>query len=98
MGHTVWSQRIVLDVLRSELRAYGRALRQRDRDALERILAVPMQRVACISFANSMHAWAFLLLSIIIEQERKLEVMHESMAHGRVAGREQDSAVDQDAR
>ena len=71
MGHTVSSQRITLDILMSELRSYGKALRKEDRELLERLLKKAFKHYGSISYANSIHAWAFLLLSIILEQEKE---------------------------
>jgi hypothetical protein len=100
MGHTVWSQRVVLDILLQELKDYGRALGGEDRELYERILKEPLKHVGSISFANSIHVWAFLLLSILIEQERKIEhieELYESLVDGCVQERELYSVVDKDS-
>ena len=75
MGHTVWSQRIASDIMLAELKSYGRALRKEDREIYERMLKLPLKRYGCISYASSIHVWAFLLLSIILEQEKKIKVL-----------------------
>jgi hypothetical protein len=75
MGHTVWSQRIVIDLMLAELKNMGRALRKEDQELFERMLERPLQHIGSISYASSMHVWAFLLLSIILEQEKKVRAL-----------------------
>ena len=98
MGHTVWSQRVTLDVLLAELEQYGKALRQEDIDLLHRLLKAPLKHVGAMSYANSMHAWAFLLRAVQLEQEKRLlslEKKYERLVDGCVQEWEQDSALDQ---
>lgn len=96
MGHTVWSQRITLDVILTELKDYGRALRQEDRAIFEDMLKQPLKHYGSISYAGSFHAWAFLLLSIILEQEKRIKRLeYEGMADRRVQEEELDSIVAQ---
>ena len=75
MGHTVWSQRIVLDHLLGELSSYGKALRREEREVLEQLLKAPLRFVGAQSYANSLHAWAFLLLAILIEQQKQIDYL-----------------------
>ena len=92
---------MTLDVLIGELAGYGKALRQDDREVLAQLLKVPMRHVGAMSYANSMHAWAFLLLAIQLEQEKRLrrvEERYESLADGCLSEWQQDSALDQDER
>lgn len=72
MGHTTASQRQQVDRLLSELKDYARALRPEERVLLERLLREPLKHVGAIANASSFHTWAFLLLSIMIEQERRI--------------------------
>jgi hypothetical protein len=78
MGHTVWSQRIVADRMLEELRAFGKALRQEDRETFEQMLKQPLKHFGSISYASSYHAWAFLLLAILLEQEKRLREMEKN--------------------
>lgn len=80
MGHTVWSQRVISDVILQELRSYARALAQEDRLVYEDMLKLPFRHMGAISYASSMHVWAFLLLSIILEQEKMLISSQDAMA------------------
>jgi hypothetical protein len=100
MGHTVWSQRIVLDTILHELQQYGRALRQDERIVYNNMLKLPLKHFGSISYANSFNAWAFLLLSIMLEQQKKMSEMEESyerLAHGRLPEGELDSPVGKDS-
>jgi hypothetical protein len=88
MGHTVWSQRIVSDIVLRELKDFGKALREKDRMILTRLLKEPFKHLGSISYANSLDVWAFLLLSILIEQEKKIETLNRCLSE-----RQQDSVV-----
>jgi len=92
MGHTVASQRIMVDVVIRELEAYAKALREEDRKIYLQLLKLPLKKIGAISYASSIHVWAFLLLSILVEQEKK----YERMADGCVPEGEFSSAVDKD--
>jgi hypothetical protein len=87
MGHTVTSQRIVLDTLYAELRDYGKALRASERELYESMLKRAFTHYSSISYTDSYHVWALLLLSILLEQEKEIESLSkkvesvESMAH-----------------
>jgi hypothetical protein len=80
MGHTVWSQRVNLEHIIGELNQYSRSLRPDERKIVQDLLREPFKHVGSISYANSVHAWSFLLLSIIIEQEKRLRVVERKYA------------------
>jgi uncharacterized protein (DUF697 family) len=87
MGHTVSSQRMVADDIVAELKSYGKALRSGDRAFYEDVLKQAFKHYGSISYASSIHTWAFLLLSILLEQEKRIQEMeHARMAHGRLQG------------
>ena len=103
MGHTVLSQRQVLDLLLSELRDYGKALRPQERQILDEVLREPLKHIGSITYASSVHVWAFLLLSIIVEQQKKIRALelaeeYERMAHRHLPQQEQTYSLAQDAR
>ena len=78
---------MVADALLGELESYGRALSQHDREIYTEMLNMPLKHFGSIAYANSMQAWALMLLSIMLEQQkkiRKLEAKRESMANGRL--------------
>ena len=77
MGHTSTSQRIIADTVLSELKEYGRSLRQEDMMAFESAMAKMKKHIASVSFACSYNTWALVLFSIILEQEK--EIYHMNM-------------------
>ncbi len=89
MGHTVWSQRIVQEVILKELASFSKALRKEDREHFHRMLKKPLKHMGSISYTNSYHAWAFLILAIILEQEKRNE-----MADRCIQSEEEDCAMD----
>jgi hypothetical protein len=83
MGHTVWSQRIVTDIMLGELKKFAAALDARDRETYLRLLKEPLKHLGSISNAASSHTWAFLLLSTIVEQQKRIERLEDEV--GRLA-------------
>ncbi|MBP9853777.1 MAG: hypothetical protein KBD53_02785 [Candidatus Omnitrophica bacterium] len=84
MGHTVSSQRAVIDIVLSELKDLPTALRKDERMILEDLLKEPLKHVGAISNVSSIDVWAMILLSIMIEQEKKirqLEKYIERLSH-----------------
>jgi len=81
MGHTVWSQRIIVDTLLNELNGFGKALRENERVTYSSLLKKPLKHLGSISYTSSNQVWAFLLLSIILEQEKKINKLNESLAN-----------------
>ncbi len=75
MGHTASSQRQVVDRLLRELHDYGRALRPEERVLYERLLEAPLLHFGATSNASSLHTWAFLLLSVMLEQEKRIAAL-----------------------
>jgi hypothetical protein len=72
MGHTSSSGRIATDEIVHELMLYAKSLRQTDREIFEEMIKGSHKHIGSISYASSMHMWAFVLLSIILEQEKKI--------------------------
>ena len=79
MGHTVWSQRITSDILLQELLHYSKALDQSDRELYKQLLKRPLKHLGSITYTSSIHVWAFLLLSIILEQEKKIQHLEDEI-------------------
>ena len=79
MGHTVRSQRQIIDELRSELESYGEVLTKKERKELQKILKKPYKYVGSITNASSLHAWAFLTISICLEQQKELTKIKEEL-------------------
>jgi hypothetical protein len=75
---------MMVDMILAELKDFGKALREEDREVYYNMLKKPLKKIGAISYASSMHVWAFILLSILLEQEKK----YESMVDGRLQERE----------
>jgi len=78
VGHTVWSQRIVADIILNELKSYGKALNNEDQLIYSRLLKEPLKHLGSVSYTSSLNAWAFLLLSIMVEQEKRIRQLEET--------------------
>jgi hypothetical protein len=72
MGHTITSQRMMTDTILKELEAYGKSLGSKERELYLKMLKQPLKHLGSITNASSYHVWAFILLSILIEQEKKI--------------------------
>ncbi len=97
MGHTVWSQRIALQNIIHELKEYGRLLSPEDMRMYEELLKIPLRRVANISNASSIHVWAFLILSIQVEHEKRMREIEHALSHRRVSEQREDYPLDENA-
>jgi len=73
----------MVDIILSELKDYGKALREDERIIFERMLKKALKKVGAISYTSSINVWAFILLSILLEHEK-----NESLAYGRIPERE----------
>ena len=80
VGHTVTSQRIVTDMMIAELAQFGKALRDEDREVYNRLLKEPLKHLGTISYTSSMHTWAVLLLSVLLEQQKKIDRLEDDAA------------------
>jgi hypothetical protein len=72
VGHTIKSQRVTADILLKELESFGKALREEDRKVYLQLLQQPLKHIGSISYTSSHHVWSFLLLAIILEQQKKI--------------------------
>ena len=86
MGHTVASQRMIVDRILSELNEYRRSLRAEELAAFDRTLAKVKKHIGSISYATSYNTWALVLFSILLEQEMELMRL-EGDTTGRIQGR-----------
>ncbi len=95
MGHTVWSQRQNLEHMITELDRHARALRKDEAQLCRELLDIPMRHVGSIAYANSLHTWSFLLLTIALEQEKRIRVLenHAGIPHRRIQAQEQRRLV-----
>ena len=71
MGHTVSSQKQVMEKMVSELSRYREVLSPEDRVIFDELIEKPFSRLGAVTHASSLHTWAFFVLSVCIEQEKK---------------------------
>ncbi len=81
MGHTAYSQRVNLQIMQQELRAYAKILSPEDRSVFEKLLIYPLQHIGSITFASSIHAWAFQTLSVSLELFKQNMMLREQTEH-----------------
>ena len=71
MGHTVPSQRRVVEDVVSVLERYKDSLREEEREILDEFIEDAYQHMGSVSYANSYHTWALVLVSIMLEREKQ---------------------------
>jgi len=82
MGHTTTSQRRAADTIIGELLLYGRSLRAEDAAIYERIVKDAFKHLGSISYVSSVDPWAFVLVSILFEQDKRIHSLeNERLAH-----------------
>lgn len=72
MGHTITSQRMMIDQLLRELQLFSRALDESDRIVYNELLHKPLTHIGSISYASPLRPEVFILLSIILEQQKRI--------------------------
>jgi len=80
MGHTVRSQRRLVDDIIAELSEYGKALSEEDKVIFNKLMKKIYKHVGAISYTSSYHAWSFMLISLILEQEKELERINKHLS------------------
>ena len=76
MGHTIMSQRRVHQIILSELNDFSRSLSGEDKKIFEDLLNSSLKHIGSISFTSSYQVWAIVLLSILLEQEKKIRAVN----------------------
>jgi hypothetical protein len=92
MGHTLTSQRMIVDNILNDLESFGRSLSEEDRKIYAELLREPLKHLGNITYTSSMNTWAILLLCIMLEREK-----NERMANRQLQSGEQNNIMDQDA-
>ena len=87
MGHTARSQRMIVDQMIQELKAYGSSLERLDSERFEKRLKRPLKHVGSITHASSLQTWVLMLVSMLLEQERKIEAMESALFYRRLSQR-----------
>ncbi|MBL8013151.1 MAG: hypothetical protein JNN05_04825 [Candidatus Omnitrophica bacterium] len=62
----------MIDIVLAELQKFSAPLRKEERILLEKMLNQPLKHTGAMTNASSIDIWAFILLSILLEQEKRL--------------------------
>ena len=96
MGHTVKSQRRVVERVSNELKRYAKSLRSEEQPIFNDLIKKPFLHIGSITYTSSAQTWAFMLLSTLLEQEKKiieLETKYNVMVNGRVSQRQRPTSL-----
>src|SRR3990172_3358127 len=75
MGRTVPTYRLHLESILNDWMDYRRALREKDREAFDRILNKARQHASAASYCAHIDPTNLALLSVLLEMEKDLEAM-----------------------
>lgn len=73
MGRTVPTYRLHLESILNDWMDYRRALREKDREAFDRLVAKARQHASAASYAAHMDPTVLAILSILLETEKEIE-------------------------
>ncbi len=88
MGRTIPTYRLHLESILNDWMDYRRALREKDREAFDRLLNKSRQHASAASYCAHIDPSILAILSILLEMEREMEA----------SKRERSSATDESAR
>jgi len=88
MGRTIPTYRLHLESTLNDWMDYRRALREKDREAFDRLLNKSRQHASAASYCAHIDPSILAILSILLEMEREMEALK----------RERSSATDESAR
>ncbi len=89
MGRTIPTYRLHLESILNDWMDYRRALREKDRDAFDRLLNRARQHASAASYSAHLDPTDLAFLSILLEMEKELAALR--------PGRERSSAVEDSA-
>ncbi|OGS59797.1 MAG: hypothetical protein A3K59_09430 [Euryarchaeota archaeon RBG_19FT_COMBO_69_17] len=72
MGRTIPTYRLHLESILNDWMDYRRALREKDREAFDRLVAKARQHASAASFAAHLDPTALAILSILLETEKEI--------------------------
>jgi hypothetical protein len=82
MGHTLTSQRMIVDNILSDLEHFGKSLSEEDKKIYAELLREPLKHLGNITYTSSMNTWAILLLCIILEREKNERSINRQLSGG----------------
>lgn len=71
MGHTLTSQRMIVDNIVSDLENFEKSLSNEDKEIYEKMLRQPLKHLGSITYTSSMNTWAIFLLCVMLEKEKE---------------------------
>ncbi len=89
MGRTIPTYRLHLESILNDWMDYRRALRERDREAFDRLLNKARQHASAASYSAHLDPTDLAFLSILLEMEKELAILK--------TGRERSSVVEDSA-
>ncbi len=75
MGRTVPTYRLHLESILNDWMDYRRALREKDREAFDRLLNKSRQHASAASYCAHIDPSILAILSILLEMEREIETL-----------------------
>ncbi len=90
MGRTIPTYRLHLESILNDWMDYRRALRERDREAFDRLLYRARQHASAASYSAHLDPTDLAFLSILLEMEKELEALRTRREPSSAAG---DSAA-----
>jgi hypothetical protein len=71
MGHTIPSQRQLVEEIIDVLDKYKDSLRPEERDIIDDFVEDAYQHMGSVSYGNTYHTWALVIISIMLEREKQ---------------------------
>jgi hypothetical protein len=71
MGHTIPSQRQLVEEIIDGLDTYKDSLRPDERDIIDDVVEDAYKHMGSVSYGNTYHTWALVILSILVEREKQ---------------------------
>ena len=71
MGHTVPSQRQVVENIIAVLQRYKDSLRKEEREIIDEFIRDVYKHTGSISYGNTYHFCALVIISVLLEQRKK---------------------------
>src|SRR5205823_14110048 len=75
VGRTIPTYRLHLESILNDWMDYRRALREKDRETLDRVISKARQHASAASYCAHMDTTILALLSVILEMEREIETL-----------------------
>ncbi len=82
MGRTIPTYRLHLESILNDWMDYRRALREKDREAFDRLLNKSRQHASAASYCAHIDPSILAILSILLEMEREIETLKRGRSSG----------------